>query len=87
MSTCFRGIIPYDHTYFCPRKYILSIVVNFEVLIGAMEYIVFKKRGSVQPGCILGGLRFRSTTLRSLKFVCCFQQQVFREKRLRNGST
>jgi hypothetical protein len=44
------------------------------------------KRGSVHPGCILGGLRFRSTAIRIFKFVWYFQQQVlhkfFSEKRL-----
>jgi hypothetical protein len=30
------------------------------------------KRGSVQPGCILRGLRFWSTTIRLFKFVRCF---------------
>jgi hypothetical protein len=50
----------------------------------------------VQPGCILGGLRFRSvhedtrvssdTTIRFFKFVWYFQQQVFREFFLQNDS-
>jgi hypothetical protein len=35
------------------------------------EYTYFK-RGSVQPGCILGGLQFRSTAIRFFKFVWYF---------------
>ena len=46
----------------------------------------FFKRGSAQPGCILGGLRFQSTAIRFFKFVWCFQQQLFRKFFLRNGS-
>jgi hypothetical protein len=34
------------------------------------------KRGSVQPECILGGLRFRSTAIRFFKFVWYFKHQV-----------
>ena len=30
---------------------------------------IYLKRGSVQPGCILGGLRFRSTAIQFFKFV------------------
>ena len=38
------------------------------------------KRGSVQPGCILGGLRFQSSAVWFFKFVWGFQQQIFRGK-------
>jgi hypothetical protein len=47
---------------------------------------IFLKRGSAQPGCILGGLRFRSTAIRFFKFVWCFRLQVFHQFFLRNGS-
>jgi hypothetical protein len=33
---------------------------------------LYFKRGSVQPGCILGGLRFRSTAIRFFKCVWYF---------------
>jgi hypothetical protein len=35
------------------------------------------KRGSAQPGCILGGLRFQSTAIRFFKFVWCFSTAGF----------
>ena len=44
---------------FTPLNYRLSYTLSF-------------KRGSVQPGCILGGLRFRSTAIRFFKFVWYF---------------
>jgi hypothetical protein len=47
---------------------------------------LYFKRGCAQPGCILGGLRFRSTTIRIFKIVWCFRLQVFHKFFLRNGS-
>jgi hypothetical protein len=45
-----------------------------------------RNRLSRTVGCILGGLRFRSTVIRFFKFVWCFRQQVFHKFFLRNGS-
>ena len=43
------------------------------ILIDRYQILYFK-RGSVQPGCILGGVRFRSTAVRFFKFAWCFRK-------------
>ena len=64
--------------------FILDLSDNSLVYAIWVSFIL--KRGSVQSGCILGGLRFRSTAMRIFKFVWYFQQQVFHQFFLRNGS-
>ena len=61
-----------------PRRAEFSRLLNFRESLAAIDI----KRGSVQPGCILGGLRFPSTAIRFFKFVWCFQLQVLHKKRL-----
>jgi hypothetical protein len=43
-----------------------------DFVFASAPYLSLLKRGSVQPGCILGGLRFRRTAIRIFKFVWCF---------------
>ena len=45
-------------------------------LVDLVSADMFFKRGSVQPGCILGDLRFRSTAIRIFKFVWCLGTTV-----------
>jgi hypothetical protein len=63
----------------------MDIINSIDLSQIATADLLFK-RGSVQPGCILGGVRFRSTAIRFFKLVWYFQQQVLREFFLRNGS-
>jgi hypothetical protein len=52
-----------------------SLLVSYAVIfsnICNLSSAICLKRGSVQPGCIRGGLRFRSTTIRFFKFVWYF---------------
>ena len=50
------------------------------------HYRISVSHKSVDPGWIMGGLRFRSTAIRVFKCVRCFQQQVSHQFFLRNGS-
>jgi hypothetical protein len=46
----------------------------------------FFKRGSVQPGCILGDMWFRSTTIQFLNLYGVFKSMFSISFFLRNGS-